>query len=155
MNYNGMLNFPSFRLLAPSQAHLCKSVVFENTRCTHNEISNPLNSKYYCVIVQYVASINTQKLMNYVRALNNNLISRKNYNMRLTSPENSLALTGFDYGGVSPIGMKQPVPVILSEAIVELQPPVFFLGAGHVDWKIAMPIDDFLKATKCFMADLS
>ncbi|RUS25805.1 YbaK/aminoacyl-tRNA synthetase-associated domain-containing protein [Jimgerdemannia flammicorona] len=116
---------------------------------------NPLNSKYYCVIVQYVASINTQKLMNYVRALNNNLISRKNYNMRLTSPENSLALTGFDYGGVSPIGMKQPVPVILSEAIVELQPPVFFLGAGHVDWKIAMPIDDFLKATKCFMADLS
>ncbi|RUS17422.1 hypothetical protein BC937DRAFT_89994 [Endogone sp. FLAS-F59071] len=104
---------------------------------------------------QYVSSINTQKLMNYVRSLKNNEISRKNYNFRLTSAENSLALTGFDYGGVSPIGMKQPIPVVLSQAITELQPPVFYLGAGHVDWKISMPIEDFLKASACFVADLS
>ena len=42
----------SFRLVAPSINHLCKSVIFENTRCSQDSIEDPLNSKYYCVITQ-------------------------------------------------------------------------------------------------------
>lgn len=63
----------SFRVNAPSKEHMCKSVVMENTRCTHEDISgiywvwckqrvNELNpsvyeidpnySRYYCVITQ-------------------------------------------------------------------------------------------------------
>jgi hypothetical protein len=41
-----------FRVGAPSRAHMCKSVILENTRCTHGDISDPLYSRYYCVITQ-------------------------------------------------------------------------------------------------------
>jgi hypothetical protein len=48
---------------------------------------DPLNSKYYCVITQYIATINTAKMVDNVRELTNNAISKKKYNFRLTSPE--------------------------------------------------------------------
>ncbi|CAG8481275.1 10278_t:CDS:2 [Paraglomus brasilianum] len=148
--YEWELQQRAFRLRAPSKAHLCKSIIFENTRCPHESIDDPLNSKYYCVIVQYVGAVNTQKLMNYVRSLKNKEISKKNYNFR-----KSYELTGFENNGVSPIGMRQPIPVILSKSITEIRPSVFYMGGGHVDWKLAMPTDAFIKATNCFIADLS
>ncbi|CAG8510105.1 308_t:CDS:2 [Diversispora eburnea] len=142
-----------FRLVAPSVEHLCKSVIFENTRFPHDEINDPLNSKYYCVI--YVGSINTQKLMNYIRSLKNKSISKRNYNFRVADVERMVQLTGFEHKGVSPIGMNQNIPIIVSKSITELHPPVFYFGAGHKDWKLGMPILDFIKANKCFVTDLS
>jgi hypothetical protein len=32
---------------------------------------------------------------------------------------------------------------------------VFYLGAGDVDWKMAVTVDEFIKETNCFVADLS
>ncbi|KAI8810270.1 YbaK/aminoacyl-tRNA synthetase-associated domain-containing protein [Cladochytrium replicatum] len=154
--YDWPLQKRAFRLLAPSKAHLCKTVVFENTR--HNPTSSlldPTNSKYYCVIVQYVSKINTQKIMNFVRDLNNRSVSKKYYNMRLAPEEKSFELTGFENNAVSPIGMAQPIPVILSQSIMELQPPVVFLGAGHIDWKVAVPTEELVQKVKCFVADTS
>ncbi|RIA97687.1 hypothetical protein C1645_732236 [Glomus cerebriforme] len=153
--YNWELQRRAFRLIAPSINHLCKSVIFENTRSSHDSIDDPLNSKYYCVITQYVGSINAQKLMNFVRALKNKQISKKNYNFRVAESEKSVRLTGFENNGVSPIGMKLQIPIILSSTIKNLQPPVFYLGAGHIDWKLSLPVHDFISATNCFIADLS
>ncbi|CAG8439977.1 11927_t:CDS:2 [Ambispora leptoticha] len=153
--YEWELQRRAFRLLAPSKKHLCKSVIFENTHSTHDSIDDPNNSRYYCVIIQYIASINTQKLMNFVRALSDKKISKKHYNFRLAPSEKSLELTGFENGGVSPIGMKYPIPIILSKNILSLQPPVFYLGAGHVDWKLALSVADFVEKTHCYLADLS
>ncbi|PKY52837.1 hypothetical protein RhiirA4_497580 [Rhizophagus irregularis] len=153
--YNWDLQRRAFRLISPSINHLCKSVIFENTRSSHDSIDDPLNSKYYCVIIQYVGSINTQRLMNFVRTLKIKQISKKNYNFRVTDREKSVRLTGFENNGVSPIGMTFQIPIILSSAITELQPPVFYLGAGHVDWKLALPVHDFMLATNCFIANLS
>jgi hypothetical protein len=45
------------------------------------------NSRYYCVITQYIAPINTAKMIDKVRELTDNSISKKKYNFRLTSPE--------------------------------------------------------------------
>lgn len=50
-------------------------------------LSDPRNSKYYCVITQYVAPINTAKMIDNVRALTDNSISKKKYNFRLTCAE--------------------------------------------------------------------
>ncbi|GAB5593185.1 hypothetical protein Unana1_08085 [Umbelopsis nana] len=141
--------------LQTNVASLCKSVVFENTRCDHDDFSDPRNSKYYCVITQYVAPINTAKMIDNVRALTDNSISKKKYNFRLTCAENSLVLTGFDNNGVCPIGMNENIPVILSKSITELKPAVMFLGAGDVNWKIAVPIDEFIRETQCLVMDLS
>ncbi|CAI2174015.1 3080_t:CDS:2 [Funneliformis geosporum] len=153
--YNWELQRRAFRLIAPSINHLCKSVIFENTRCSHDSIDDPLNSRYYCVITQYVGSINTQKLLNFVRTLRHKQLSKKNYNFRVADEEKSIQLTGFESNGVSPIGMTFRIPIILTNAITELQPPVFYLGAGHIDWKLALPINSFIHATNCFIADLS
>ncbi|CEP15521.1 hypothetical protein [Parasitella parasitica] len=105
---------------APSKEHMCKSVVLENTRCTHQDISDPNYSRYYCVITQYVKPVNTQKMLNFCRGLKNKEISKKNYNYRLADPE----------------------------------PSVIYLGAGHIDWKLGIPVDTFIKSTNCFIADL-
>ncbi|KAI9277756.1 YbaK/aminoacyl-tRNA synthetase-associated domain-containing protein [Sporodiniella umbellata] len=152
--YDWELQQRAFRVNAPSKEHMCKSVILENTRCTHKDISDPLYSRYYCVITQYVAPVNTQKLLNYCRSLKNKEISKKNYNFRLADPEVSLDLTGFEKGGVSPFGMKQPIPVILAESVTKLKPSVIYLGAGHIDWKLGVPIDTFIKSTNCFITDL-
>jgi len=90
--------------------------------------------------LRYVSAINTQKLINYVRDLKQRTISKRFYNMRVTNPENSLALTGFDNNGVSPLGMTVSLPIILSEPITLL--------------KISLPVEDFVRATGCFIADL-
>ncbi|KAJ3331133.1 hypothetical protein HDU76_003999 [Blyttiomyces sp. JEL0837] len=155
--YDWTLEKRMMRLLAPSTAHLCKTLIFENSRHlqTGDMLAEPTNSKYYAVIVQYIGKLNTQKLMNLVRDLNGKTVSKKNYNMRVTAEENSLQLTGYDTGGVSPFGMATPnIPIILSKAITTLQPQIFFLGAGHVDWKIGVPVKEFMDATKCYVADL-
>lgn len=40
---------------------------------------------------------------------------------------------------VSPIGMKaSTVPIIMSDRITELQPNMFFLGAGETDLKVSL-----------------
>ncbi|KAJ3044327.1 hypothetical protein HDV00_002647 [Rhizophlyctis rosea] len=145
----------SFRLLAPSTAHLCKSIIFENTRWKPSKNQfDPKNSQYYCVIVQYVDKLNTQKLMNYVRELGNKEIPKKYYNMRVAPEEKSFELSGYENNAVSPFGMNAPLPIIITENIAKLQPPIFFVGAGHVDWKVAVPLADFIKATGCYVTDL-
>lgn len=35
-------------------SQLCKSIIFENVACDHNNCDDPTNSRFYCVIVQYV-----------------------------------------------------------------------------------------------------
>ncbi|KAH8547749.1 hypothetical protein BGW37DRAFT_432106, partial [Umbelopsis sp. PMI_123] len=155
--YEWSLNRRAYKLQT-SVTNLCKSVVFENTRCEHNDfsgISHIHNSKYYCVITQYITPVNTSKMIDKVRELTDNNISKKKYNFRLTSAENSFALTGYDNNGVCPMGMTERIPIILSKAITELKPAVMFLGAGDVNWKIAIPIEDFIRETKCLVMDLS
>ncbi|KAL0079884.1 hypothetical protein F4703DRAFT_1957298 [Phycomyces blakesleeanus] len=128
---------------APSREHMCKSVVLENTRCTHSSIEG-----------KYVKPVNTQKLLNFVRDLKNREISKKYYNFRLADSEKSLELTGYKSGGVCPVGMTQPVPIIIAKSILNLEPPVIYLGAGHIDWKLGVPVKDFIEASGCFVADL-
>ncbi|KAJ2723696.1 hypothetical protein GGI07_002491 [Coemansia sp. Benny D115] len=136
---------------APSPAHMCKSVLLENKRWRPEHPG----SRYYCVMVQYVHSVNTTMMADFVRALDGDAIARKHFNFRLTSPETTFEMTGYDKNGVSPFGVYVDVPVILCESITRLQPPVFWLGAGHVDYKLAMPADHFIRATKSLVADIS
>ncbi|KAJ3402515.1 hypothetical protein HDU80_005022 [Chytriomyces hyalinus] len=142
------------RMSAPSINHLCKTLFFENTRFTGNsgDILDPQNSKYYAVIVQYVGKLNSAKLTNFVRALSNG--TKKNFNLRVASEAESDEFTGYKSGGVTPFGMARNVPVIVSKAILDLRPPVLFLGAGHADWKVAVPVQEYLKASKSFVVDL-
>ncbi len=51
-------------------------------------------------------------------------------------PQVNDALTGYSHNAVSPIAMKERLPIVLSHKIAQLQPEEFFLGAGEVDLKV-------------------
>ncbi|KAJ1833156.1 hypothetical protein LPJ63_002968 [Coemansia sp. RSA 2711] len=146
-------------MAAPSPAHLCKLVVMENKRWrAHAEPSKypPLaNQQYYCVLVQYVETVSTGAMTDFVRSLDGGAVARKHFNFRLADTDTSLALTGYGKNGISPVAMTQALPVIMCAAITKLQPPVFWLGAGHVDYKLALPVQTFVDATGCMVADIS
>lgn len=156
--YSWPLQKRAFRLNCPSIQHLCKTIIFENTKYrprTGIDELDPRYSQYYCVVVQYTTKLDNTKLNNFVRGLLDPRLPSGHYNLRLTSEEQCLQLTGFLNGGVSPIGLlKSNVPVIVSSEMTLLQPKLAVIGGGHVDWKLVIGIDELMVITKCMTADL-
>ena len=77
---------------APSEHHLCKTIVFENTHFSGSggggdDLADSLNSRYYFVVVQYTGKLNTDKLAAFVRELKDNQLPKKRYNFRLANEE--------------------------------------------------------------------
>ncbi|KAF9935447.1 hypothetical protein FBU30_000045 [Linnemannia zychae] len=137
----------------PSTFHLCKSLIFENTKYKQDE-SKPIDEgRYWCVIVQYEGAVNVAKLEKAVREKTG--ASRKATHLRIAPADKSFELTGFTNNGVSPVGMRTDVPILISKAISELSPPIFYLGAGHVDWKIAVPFEKFVEKWNASVIDFS
>jgi hypothetical protein len=105
--YDWSLEKRALVLKAPTLHHLCKSILFENTRYhqgTFQSELDPRNSRYYLVVVQYTDKISTQKLLNFVRELGGCQIARKKYNFRLADQDKAAELTGFIKNGVCPFG---------------------------------------------------
>ncbi|KAL4421214.1 hypothetical protein ABPG77_010089 [Micractinium sp. CCAP 211/92] len=153
--YDRPLEFRQGVVGAASVHHLCKSIVMVNTRAPPHivDCSDPNNSKYYLIVVQYTARLNAEKLKNFIHSLSGGKVSKRFYNMRLAPQEVSDELTGFEHNGVSPIAVRTRMPIILSHRIAELQPDVFFLGAGEVDLKVGFSAADFIKAYKPMVVD--
>ncbi|CBZ53136.1 YbaK / prolyl-tRNA synthetases associated domain containing protein [Neospora caninum Liverpool] len=131
-------------LKAPSTYHLCKTVVMENTR--HTGVDDKLNSKYYMIVVQYQRKVNGERVKDLVKQLNAErglkLGNKKlNFNFCKTSEE----LTGFVYNAVTPFASKTDIPVIVDSPILELDPPLVWLGGGEVDLKLRVSVADLLR----------
>ncbi|XP_047946404.1 uncharacterized protein LOC125192794 [Salvia hispanica] len=142
---------------ASSIHHLCKSIVLVNTQAPPDvtDCSNRNNSKYYVVVVQYTARFNAETVKNFLYTLNDGKISKKKFNMRLAPEETSMKLTGYEHNGVTCVGMKTDIPVILDEAIVKLNPDFFWLGGGEVDLKLGIKTLEFINHTKPFIINCS
>ncbi|KAJ6804449.1 uncharacterized protein M6B38_183295 [Iris pallida] len=142
---------------AASVHHLCKSIVLVNTQAPASVVdcSDRNNSKYYVVVIQYTARLNAESIKNFLYTLNNKMVAKKKFNMRLAPEEESLALTGFVHNAVTCIGMKTDIPVILDEAIVKLNPDYFWLGGGEVDLKLGIRTPEFIKSVKPFVVSCS
>eukprot|EP01089_Gocevia_fonbrunei_P000434 TRINITY_DN10459_c0_g1_i1.p1 TRINITY_DN10459_c0_g1~~TRINITY_DN10459_c0_g1_i1.p1 ORF type:complete len:240 (-),score=47.29 TRINITY_DN10459_c0_g1_i1:67-786(-) len=139
---------------AHSTEQLCKTILLENGRCTVNNCDNINNSKYYAVIIQYTTRLNAQKIFHYVRGLNNYTISKKKFKFRLAPTDIAKKLTGFEFNGTCPIGMNTDIPIILSDAILKLNPPFFWFGGGEFDVKVGCDVQEFISATKCLVTDV-
>jgi len=138
---------------AATTSHLCKSIVLENTDCVNNDCLDPLNSKYYCVIIQYTTRLSSHKVFKFVRGLKNNEIPQKNYHFTLAKDGD--ALTGFDHNAVCPVGMKTDMPIIVSKKLLELDPPYVWLGGGEVDLKMGINVNELLKQVpNTYVADV-
>ncbi|KAL6753122.1 YbaK/aminoacyl-tRNA synthetase-associated domain-containing protein [Haematococcus lacustris] len=117
--------------------------------------ANPANSRYYTVVVQYTARLNTEKLHSYLHKLNGGKVGKQFFNLRLAPEEVNDALSGYTHNAVTPVGMACSLPLILSHRIAELQPGVFFLGAGEVDLKVGLSVTQFMQAYKPMVADIT
>lgn len=73
-------------LNAPSEAHLCKSIIMENT-VYNEEIKDSFYPKYICVIIQFVTKINAEKVMKLIKSIQNekslNKLGRNRFHFRL------------------------------------------------------------------------
>ncbi|XP_009605230.1 uncharacterized protein LOC107826295 [Nicotiana tabacum] len=142
---------------AASIHHLCKSIVLVNTQAPSNitDCSDRNNSKYYVVVVQYTARFNAETVKNFLYTLNDGKIAKKKFNMRLAPEEISVKLTGYEHNGVTCVGMKTDIQVILDEAITKLNPDFFWLGGGEIDLKLGMRTSEFIKFVQPFIVNCS
>jgi prolyl-tRNA editing enzyme YbaK/EbsC (Cys-tRNA(Pro) deacylase) len=120
----------------------------ENTRAhpTVDGWSNPFNARYYLVIIQYTARFNNEKMCSHLYRLNECKVPKKYFNMRLCPEAMSDALSGFGHNGVSPVGLRERLPIVMSHRILNLKPDFFFCGGGEVDLKLGVPAAAFVEA---------
>jgi len=165
--YEQPLEYRQAKLGAASVSHLCKSIFMENTRIHPSAIdpddplspanwANPVNSRYYVILVQYAARLNADKLKKLVHQMNGSAFGKQFFNFRLAPEFVSNALSGYTHNAVTPIGMKaSSVPMIMSHLITELQPEFFFLGAGETDLKVGLPASEFVAKFSPLVADIT
>jgi len=149
--YDGPLEQRAKTLGANSVSQLCKTIVFENVAHQSDfSYSDITDSRYYCVVVQYEAKIDLElvtKLIISLREPGKDRLNKKKFNFQLAPEDVSDKLTGFIHNGVSPFGMKTPLPIIVCERCVQVEPSVLWMGGGHPNLKLCLSISDFLKST--------
>lgn len=146
--YDEPLAFRAECVKAPSVEHMCKTICMENTKCTNEDCSDPINSRWYLVVVQYTARLSQQKLEKYLHALNNvppRKIGKSKFHMRLAKPEDAVRLTGYAHGAVAPLATATRIPTLVSRDIARLTGGVAFLGGGETDLKMGVRVADLLK----------
>jgi len=135
-------------LLTCQTSQLCKSIVFENTACDHDNIDDRTNSRFYCVIVQYEARFDSDLLRDLIHSLRPvpERLAKRKLNFRMAKEEANSRLTGFTHNAVSPFGLAVALPIVLCRSITELKNPYVYLGGGEIDVKIGIPVQDLLRA---------
>ncbi|KAF5219344.1 hypothetical protein ECC02_007680 [Trypanosoma cruzi] len=141
-------------LEAPSIYHLCKSIVLENTHCTHTDCSHRENSRYYIAVFPYTERFDDRLIMRFVMDMNKG-VGKKKFNFRLADPQKALQLTGFGHGAVAPLGTTEEIPVIISDRIAQLSPPLFWMGGGHVGCKMCVDVAEFLQVIRPFVGSFT
>ncbi|KAF9600532.1 hypothetical protein IFM89_009981 [Coptis chinensis] len=119
------------------------------------DCSDRNNSKYYVVVVQYSARFSAETVKNFLYSVNNGKIPKKRFNLRLAPEEESTQLTGYKRNGVTCVGMKTDIPVILDEAITKLNPDFFWLGGGEIDLKLGIRTSQFISLVKPYIVSCS
>ena len=140
-------------LESPSTELLCKSLLMENKNADGTDATNP---KFLLVVIQYEASLDARKLASAIRSLRPNVKDRLDYSQfdfRVADPEDNDRLTGYSFNSVTPFGLKEQVPIVLTSAVVPLH--FLWMGGGHVHLKLGMAVSDFVKATNPIVADIS
>lgn len=95
----------------------------------------------------------TEKMKNFLHKINNGTVPKRCFNLRLAPSEVSDELSGYEHNAVSPFGMRMKMPIIMSHTIASLDPGIMYLGAGEVDLKVGLRVDEFLREYEPFVVD--
>jgi prolyl-tRNA editing enzyme YbaK/EbsC (Cys-tRNA(Pro) deacylase) len=132
------------QLLGCPPDRLCKTIIFENASGTAEGGDVPLHSaRYLAVVVQYVAKISLDVLGRLLRQPGGGGPEPR---LAMAPPEVGAALTGFGFNGVSPLGMRASMPVLVAKAIAQLpSPALIWLGGGEADVKLRLFVPQLLR----------
>lgn len=145
--YNWSLDQRAKVLGVPSTAMLCKSLLLENKKLADKpELEDKTYPRFLMVVLQYESELDVKKLITSLRKLRPvaSRLDESKFDLQVADPSDNARITGYTFNSVSPFGLKEPVPIILSSAIVPLQ--YFWMGGGHVHLKLGMAVSDFKKA---------
>mmetsp|Transcript_14980 Transcript_14980/g.19677 ORF Transcript_14980/g.19677 Transcript_14980/m.19677 type:complete len:244 (+) Transcript_14980:654-1385(+) len=142
-------------LRAPGEDHLCKSLIYRNTNWD-STVKGHQNSEYYCIVLQYTHMLDNDRLNALIKMLNRKNDISRSFSFRFATEEESLDISGFKHNAIAPIGMKKQIPIIVSSSIMNLVPPIIYLGGGLVDLKLKLAnIHDFATKTKALILNIS
>lgn len=144
---------------ASSTFQLCKSMLMENksydASCAHDRNY----ARFYLVILQYETAINNKKLQSEIRALVpvKERLDFSKFDFRVASEEDNARLTDYSHNAVTPFGMKENIPIVLSKAITETKDmsPFIWMGGGHIHLKLGMAVSDFIKTADPLVLDVT
>ena len=138
--------------------------MLENTAYEEKYSNEPFFFKHVAVVIQYESRLNSEKVMKFAKNLQNEKyvntkLGKKYFHFRLADEDEARELTGYGYNAITPFLMKTQyllirLPVIMSDALVDLRPNYLWLGGGEVDLKLGMSVDEFLKYTGAYVADI-
>ncbi|RYH05807.1 YbaK/EbsC family protein, partial [archaeon] len=137
------------KLLGGHVPQLCKSILFENTAWEGENEFDPTNARYYLVITQYVAKINTTTLRNFIQSLRGtNRLSKSSFNFQLAPDSVSFQLTGFAHNAISPFGLvEKRIPIVICTRCTQVSPSMLYLGGGRVDVKLCLSVGELVEKT--------
>ena len=81
-------------------------------------------------LLQYAAKLHGEKVKRFLHK-NNGKLGTQYFRPRQAAFETSEKLSGYPSGSVTPVGLKTPLPIILSHEIAKLQPDFFWMGGGE------------------------
>ncbi|CEM23403.1 unnamed protein product [Vitrella brassicaformis CCMP3155] len=152
--YDQPLQWRADCLSAPSVDHLCKTVIIENSH--HAGVDDAKNSRFYAVVIQYTAKLNKGRVKDFVKSMHPpGEMGNKRLNFVFADEEVAAKLTGYVRNATTPFVMQHPIPVIVSRRIMQLRPPVLWLGGGEVDLKLLLSVADLCRLLDPFVADVT
>lgn len=151
-------------LNAPSTKHLTKSIVFENTRFDGDgkgekegeQGNNLCESRYVCCVVGYGDGVDSDMLRKMGRESGSKdgaLVSASKFNFRVAN--DCQEVSGYERNGVTPLGMRTSMPIVLDEKVDKLEPPILWLGGGQVSLKWMVKVEEFRNVFKPLVARIS
>lgn len=137
---------------APSVQLLCKSLLLENKKVVDE---SPQNPRFILVILQYAATLDTQKLTNVIRRLLpvSQRLDETKYDFRIAADVDNDRITGYQHNSVTPFGLKERVCMVLTSNVVDTK--FFWMGGGHVHLKLGLATADFIAAFDPVIGDIS
>lgn len=82
-------------------------------------------------------------------------VPKKRIHFVLAPEQVSDELSGFVHNGVSPFGMRTPIPIVLCNRIIECGCSYIYLGGGHVDSKLGIFVDDIMATFQPIVGKIS
>lgn len=148
------------RAICGSERELCKTILFENSRAPL-AARDPLYSRYYLIVVQYIHRFSSSKLHTFMRAATKddpryNHLTKNDFCWGFTEEAVATALTGAVHNAIGPIGLDQSrnIPVILDSSVPATLCGMF-VGGLHPLVKIKVPVKDFIRVLHPLVADIS